>query len=88
MKTVIVTGGAQGIVARDCSVPALVITSYSIHYTKLYDGGLLGIMALSQMDSIYTRPMPPQRICRDTYNYYDENGRFMYSRYVDRPCGN
>jgi len=49
-------------------------------------GGVLGIMALSQMDSVYTRPVAPRRICRDTYNYYDQNGQFMYSRYVDRPC--
>ncbi|MGD9950404.1 MAG: hypothetical protein AB7U29_18280 [Desulfobulbus sp.] len=51
-------------------------------------GGVLGIVALSQMDSAYTPPAPPRRICRDTYNYYDENGNFMYSRYVDRPCEN
>ena len=51
-------------------------------------GGVLGVIALSQMDSVYSRPVPPQRICRDTYNYYDQNGQFMYSRYVDRPCRN
>ncbi len=51
-------------------------------------GGVLGLIALSQMDSVYTRPAPPRRICRDTYNYYDANGQFLYSRYVDRPCRN
>lgn len=49
-------------------------------------GGVLGIMALSQMSTQPAPPPPPQRICRDTYNYYDEYGRYIYSRYVDRPC--
>ncbi len=48
-------------------------------------GGILGVMALSQM-AAPPPPAPPQRICRDTYNYYDEYGRYLYSRYVDRPC--
>ena len=48
-------------------------------------GGVLGVMALSQMSSP-APPPPPQRICRDTYNYYDEFGNYLYSRYVDRPC--
>ena len=48
-------------------------------------GGVLGVMALSQM-SAPAPPPPPQRICRDTYNYYDEFGNYLYSRYVDRPC--
>lgn len=47
-------------------------------------GTALGVMALSQ--SYTPPPLPPQRICRDTYNYYDENGRYLYSEYVDRPC--
>nr|WP_321467418.1 hypothetical protein [uncultured Desulfobulbus sp.] len=51
-------------------------------------GGVLGIVALSQMDSVYTQPAPPVRMCRDTYNYYDEYGHFRYSRSVDRPCRN
>lgn len=49
-------------------------------------GGILGIIALSQMEPAFSPPMPPQRICRDTYNYYDEYGHYLYSRYVDRPC--
>ncbi|MDD2464907.1 MAG: hypothetical protein PHI97_13000 [Desulfobulbus sp.] len=51
-------------------------------------GGVLGIVALSQMESVYTQPAPPQRVCRDTYNYYDQYGNYSYSRYVDRPCDN
>ena len=47
-------------------------------------GGVLGVMALSQM--VQPAPSPPQRICRDTYNYHDEYGRYLYSRYIDRPC--
>lgn len=47
-------------------------------------GTALGVMALSQ--SYPPPPQPPQRICRDTYNYYDEDGRYLYSEYVDRPC--
>jgi hypothetical protein len=49
-------------------------------------GGLLGAMALSQMPPASYPPPPPQRICRDTYDYYDEYGQYLYSRYVDRPC--
>jgi len=49
-------------------------------------GGVLGVMALSQMATQPPLPPPPQRICRDTYNYYDEYGQYLYSRYVDRPC--
>ena len=48
-------------------------------------GGLVGAMALSQM-ATQPPPPPPQRICRDTYDYYDEYGGYLYSRYVDRPC--
>ena len=51
-------------------------------------GGLIGAMALSQMNSQPPPPPPPQRICRDTYDYYDEQGHYLYSRYVDRPCNN
>lgn len=47
-------------------------------------GAALGVMALSQ--PYVAPPAPPQRICRDTYNYYDEYGRYLYSEYVDRPC--
>jgi len=47
-------------------------------------GGVLGVMALSQMST--PPPPPPQRICRDSYNYYDEYGQYLYTRYVDRPC--
>ena len=47
-------------------------------------GGLLGVIALSQMAP--PPPPPPQRICRDSYNYYDEHGQYLYTRYVDRPC--
>ncbi len=46
-------------------------------------GGVLGIAALTQMEST---PVPPRRLCRDTYNYYDEYGNYVYSRSVDRPC--
>lgn len=49
-------------------------------------GGILGLVALSQMEPAFSPPRPPQRICRDTYNYYDEYGNYLYSRYVDRPC--
>jgi len=49
-------------------------------------GGVLGVMALSQMATQPPLHSPPQRICRDTYNYYDEYGQYLYSRYVDRPC--
>jgi len=49
-------------------------------------GGVLGVAALSQMAAQPLPPPPPQRICRATYNYTDEYGRFLYSRYVDRPC--
>lgn len=49
-------------------------------------GGVLGVMALSQMATQPPPPPPPQRICRDTYNYYDQYGQYLYSRYVDRPC--
>ena len=49
-------------------------------------GGVLGVVALSQMSTQPPPPPPPQRICRDTYNYTDEYGRYLYSRYVDRPC--
>jgi hypothetical protein len=49
-------------------------------------GGFLGLLALSQMQPAYVSPAPPRRICRDTYNYYDQYGNYMYSRYVDRPC--
>jgi hypothetical protein len=59
---------------RDAWIPLAVI------------GGVLGIIALSQMEPAYNRPAPPRRICRDTYNYYDEYGNYLYSRYVDRPC--
>ena len=69
-------GGHHRYDHRDAWVPLAIV------------GGILGIVALSQMDSVYTQPAPPQRICRDTYNYYDEYGNFMYSRYVDRPCRN
>jgi hypothetical protein len=31
-------------------------------------------------------PPPPRRICRDTYNHYDQSGRYTYTTYVDRPC--
>jgi hypothetical protein len=47
---------------------------------------VLGIIALSQMEPAENTPAPPRRICRDTYNYYDEYGNYLYSRYVDRPC--
>ena len=46
-------------------------------------GGVLGVVALSQMSAA---PPPPQPLCRDTYNHYDEYGNYLYSRYVDRPC--
>jgi hypothetical protein len=46
-------------------------------------GTALGIMALSQP---YNPPPPPPRLCRDTYNYVDQYGRYLYSEYVDRPC--
>ena len=49
-------------------------------------GGVLGVLALTQMSAPPPPPPPPQRICRDTYNYTDEYGRYLYSRYVDRPC--
>lgn len=52
-------------------------------------GGILGLAAISQMNSApryQTAPRPPQRMCRDSYNYYDERGNFQYTRYVDRPC--
>jgi hypothetical protein len=48
-------------------------------------GGILGVVALSQM-SAPAPPPPPQRLCRDTYNYYDAYGNYLYARYVDRPC--
>ena len=51
-------------------------------------GGLLGAMALSEVNSQPPPPLPPQRICRDTYDYYDEQGHYLYTRYVDRPCHN
>jgi len=49
-------------------------------------GGVLGVVALSQMSAQPQPPPPPQRICRDAYNYTDEYGRYLYTRYVDRPC--
>lgn len=51
-------------------------------------GGVLGIAALSQMQPASPPPAPPRRLCRDTYNYYDEYGNYLYSRYIDRPCDN
>nr|WP_320012483.1 hypothetical protein [uncultured Desulfobulbus sp.] len=59
---------------RDAWIPAAIV------------GGLLGIFALSQMDSMYTQQAPGERICRDTYNYYDAYGNYTHSTYVDRPC--
>jgi len=49
-------------------------------------GGVLGIVALSQLTWPPSPPPPPVRLCRDTYNYYDEFGNYLYTRYVDRPC--
>lgn len=49
-------------------------------------GGILGVAALSQMDTPASAPPPPVPLCRDTYNHYDEYGNYLYSRYVDRPC--
>ena len=48
-------------------------------------GGVLGLAALSQMNTPAFSP-PQQRICRDTYDFYDEYGNYLYSSYVDRPC--
>lgn len=48
-------------------------------------GTALGIMALSQQYPP-PPPPPPQRMCRDTYNHYDQYGRYLYSEYIDRPC--
>ena len=48
-------------------------------------GGVLGVVALSQMNEP-APPPPPAPLCRDTYNHYDEYGNYLYSRYVDRPC--
>jgi hypothetical protein len=48
-------------------------------------GTALGVMALSQQYPP-PPPPPPQRMCRDTYNHYDQYGRYTYSEYVDRPC--
>lgn len=45
-------------------------------------GTAVGLMAISAS----APPPPPERICRDTYNHYDAQGRFLYSEYVDRPC--
>jgi hypothetical protein len=47
-------------------------------------GAALGVMALTQ--PYYPPPPPPQRMCRETYNHYDQYGRYLYSEYVDRPC--
>jgi hypothetical protein len=47
-------------------------------------GGVLGILALSQMTGASQPSARP--ICRDTYHHYDEYGNYLYSRYVDRPC--
>jgi len=49
-------------------------------------GTALGIMALSSRPYPPPQPLPPRRICRDTYNHYDQYGRYLYSTYVDRPC--
>jgi len=49
-------------------------------------GGILGVVALSQMNTPASAPPPPEPLCRDTYNHYDEYGNYLYSRYVDRPC--
>ncbi len=48
-------------------------------------GGILGVAALSQMDTP-SAPPPPEPLCRDAYNHYDEYGNYLYTRYVDRPC--
>ena len=51
-------------------------------------GGVIGIVALSQLTWPSTPP-PPQhqaRLCRDTYNYYDEFGNYLSTRFIDRPC--
>lgn len=51
-------------------------------------GTVLGLAALSRPYAYDPPPppLPPRRICRDTYNHYDEYGRYIYSTYVDRPC--
>ncbi|KAF0188667.1 MAG: hypothetical protein FD168_1467 [Desulfobulbaceae bacterium] len=51
-------------------------------------GTVLGLAALSRPYAYAPPPppLPPRRICRDTYNHYDEYGRYLYSTYVDRPC--
>lgn len=52
-------------------------------------GGILGLAAISQMNSTpgyQTASRPPQRMCRDSYNYYDSRGNYQHTKYVDRPC--
>lgn len=51
-------------------------------------GGVIGIVALSQLTWPSAPPLmqPQVRLCRDTYNHYDEFGNYLYTRYVDRPC--
>lgn len=50
-------------------------------------GTMLGLAALSRPYAYALPPQPPRkRICRDTYNHYDEYGRYLYSTYVDRFC--
>jgi len=50
-------------------------------------GTILGLAALSRPYAYAPPPpSPPRRICRDTYNHYDNYGRYLYSTYVDRPC--
>jgi hypothetical protein len=47
-------------------------------------GTALGVAAISSQT--HYPPPPPQRICQDTYNHFDEYGRFLYSERVNRPC--
>ncbi len=62
-------------------------------------GTVLGVAALSRPyayaqpvypQPVYAQPVyappSPRRICRDTYNHYDQSGRYTYTTYVDRPC--
>jgi hypothetical protein len=50
-------------------------------------GTILGLAALSRPYAYAPPPpMPPRRICRDTYRHYDAYGNYLYSTYVDRPC--
>ena len=44
---------------------ATVITSYSIHYTKLYDGGTGGVLDVRRQRDMHLRRALPHLACRD-----------------------